>query len=83
MTLLSKYIFHDVIFGKVGFLAGKRSNNLRSDGAEVPTVGDDDFYNEKNNIINEIKLIVKKLEPHVKVIEKLDNINFVFEYYLT
>lgn len=28
---------------------------------------------EKNNIINEIKLIVKKLEPHVKVIEKLDN----------
>ena len=28
---------------------------------------------EKNNIVNEIKLIVKKLEPHVKVIEKLDN----------
>ena len=28
---------------------------------------------EKNNIINEIKLIVKKLEPHVKVIEKADN----------
>ena len=28
---------------------------------------------EKNSIVNEIKLIVKKLEPHVKVIEKLDN----------
>lgn len=28
---------------------------------------------EKNNIVNEIKSIVKKLEPHVKVIEKLDN----------
>ena len=28
---------------------------------------------EKNNIVNEIKLIVKKLEPHVKVIEKSDN----------
>lgn len=28
---------------------------------------------EKNNIINEIKSIVKKLEPHVKVSEKADN----------
>ena len=28
---------------------------------------------EKNNIVNEIKSIVKKLEPHVKVIEKTDN----------
>ena len=28
---------------------------------------------EKNNIVNEIKSIVKKLEPHVKVIEKSDN----------
>ena len=28
---------------------------------------------EKNSIVNEIKLIVKKLEPHVKVIEKSDN----------
>ena len=28
---------------------------------------------EKNNIVNEIKSTVKKLEPHVKVIEKLDN----------
>ena len=32
-----------------------------------------DKKEEKNNIINEIKSIVKKLEPHVKVIEKLDN----------
>ena len=31
-----------------------------------------DKKEEKNNIINEIKSIVKKLEPHVKVIEKLD-----------
>ena len=28
---------------------------------------------EKNNIVNEIKSIIKKLEPHVKVIEKSDN----------
>ena len=28
---------------------------------------------EKNNITNEIKAIVKKLEPHVKVSEKADN----------
>ena len=28
---------------------------------------------EKNDIVNEIKSIVKKLEPHVKVIEKSDN----------
>ena len=33
---------------------------------------------EKNNIINEIKLIVKKLEPHVKVIEKTDNNNDIY-----
>ena len=32
-----------------------------------------DKKEEKNNIINEIKSIVKKLEPQVKVIEKLDN----------
>ena len=32
-----------------------------------------DKKEEKNNKINEIKSIVKKLEPHVKVIEKLDN----------
>ena len=30
---------------------------------------------EKNNIVNEIKSIVKKLEPHVNVVEKLDNKN--------
>lgn len=33
---------------------------------------------EKDNIINEIKLIVKKLEPHVKVSEKTDNKNDIY-----
>lgn len=33
---------------------------------------------EKDNIINEIKLIVKKLEPHVKVVEKADNKDYIY-----
>ena len=43
VTVLSKYIFHNGIFGKFSFLTGEVVYKLGSNGAEVPTVCNDDL----------------------------------------